>query len=259
MHSQEPRASKSCSIRALIRAPKRCSIRVPDSDPEKSYTIRAPKRWLVDTNVHIETVASKEPLEKHAQPRVRASKSCSIRALIRAPKRCSIRVPDSGPEKSYTIRAPKEWLVDTIVQIETVASKEPLKKHSQPRAPGTEKLFDSGPDSAPEKLFHSGPGFGPRKVRAPIRAPKSRIPFGSRIRAPKSCSIWAPGSSSKLFSSWKNYSCWLRRLVQNLGRVQAPKLPQREQGTVAQWQRARTNLRTRSWIQIPLAPIFCAE
>ena len=77
--------------------------------------------------MQIETVASKEPLEKHAQPRAPALKSCSIRALIRAPKRCSIRVPDSGPEKSYTIRAPKEWLVDTNVQIETVASKEPLE------------------------------------------------------------------------------------------------------------------------------------
>ena len=118
----------------------------------------------------------------------------------------------------------------------------------------------------PRKVVRFGPRFGPRKAvpfgsriwapkRAPIRAPKSRIPFGSRIRAPKRCSIWAPGSSSKLVSSWKNYSCWLRRLFQNVGRVQAPKLPQREQGTVAQWQRARTNLR----IQIPLAPIFCAE
>ena len=102
----------------------------------------------------------------------RAPKSCSIRAPTRAPKSCSIRVPDSGPEKSYTIRAPKRWLVDTNVQIETVASKEPLEKHPQPRAPGPEKSLDSGHsgcsirvlDSGPEKLFHSGPGFGPRKV-----------------------------------------------------------------------------------------------
>ena len=50
------------------------------------------------------------------------------------------------------------------MQIETVPSKEPLEKHAQPRAPGLEKLFDSGPDSGPETLFHSGPGFGPRKV-----------------------------------------------------------------------------------------------
>ena len=50
------------------------------------------------------------------------------------------------------------------MQIETVASKEPPEKHAQPRAPGLEKLFDSGPDSGPETLFHSGPGFGPRKV-----------------------------------------------------------------------------------------------
>ena len=50
IHSQEPRAPKSCSIRAPIRAPKSCSIRVPDlgpekgrsSGPEKSYTIRVP-------------------------------------------------------------------------------------------------------------------------------------------------------------------------------------------------------------------------
>ena len=62
------------------------------------------------------------------------------------------------------IRAPKRWLVDTNVQIETVASKEPLEKHPQPRAPGPEKLFDSGPDSGPEKLFHSGPRFGPEKL-----------------------------------------------------------------------------------------------
>ena len=83
---------------------------------------------------------------------------------LRAPKSCSIQVPDSAPEKSYTIRAPKRWLVDTNVQIETVASKEPLEKHAQPRAPGLEKLIDSGPDSGPETLFHSGPGFRPRKV-----------------------------------------------------------------------------------------------
>ena len=124
----------------------------------------------------------------------RASKSCSIRALIRAPKRCSIRVPDSGPEKSYTIRAPKEWLVDTNVQIETVASKEPLEKHPQPRAPGPEKLFDSGPDSGPEKLFHSGPGFGPRKGprfrprkvvyhSGPGFGPRKDVPFGPRVQA----------------------------------------------------------------------------
>ena len=86
----------------LIRAPKSCSIRVPDSD--------APKQM----------VASKEPLEKHAQPRVRASKNCSIPTLIRALKRCSIRILDSGPEKSYTIRIP---------------------------------------DLGPEKLFHLGFGF----------------------------------------------------------------------------------------------------
>ena len=46
---------------------------------------------------------------------------------------------------------PKRWLVDTNVQIETVASKESLEKHPQPRAPGPEKLFDLGPDSDPEK------------------------------------------------------------------------------------------------------------
>ena len=177
IHSQEPRAPKSCSIRAPIRAPKSCSIRVPDSGPEKSYTIRAPKRWLVDTNVW----PSKSPWRNIHSQEPRSTKSCSIRAPIRAPKSCSFRVPDLGPEE----------------------------------------LFDSGPDSGPEKLFHSGPGFGPRKA----------VPFGPRV----------------LFSSWKNSPCWLRRLVQNLGRVQAPKLPQREQGTVAQWQRARTNLRTRSW------------
>ena len=111
------------------------------------------KRWPPKSpwrNIH-----SQEP---------RAPKSCSIRAPIRAPKSCSIRVPDSAPEKSYTIRASKRWLVDTNVQIETVASKEPPEKHAQPRAPGLEKLFDSGPDSGPETLFHSGPGFGPRKV-----------------------------------------------------------------------------------------------
>ena len=301
IHSQEPRAPKSCSIRAPIRAPKSCSIRVPDSGPEKS----------------IETVASKEPLEKHPKPRapgrkvvrfgprfgprkavpfgsrIRAPKSripfglrkdgwwtqmCKlkqwhpkspsgprkvvrfgpppIRAPIRAPKSCSIRVPDSGPEKSYTIRAPKRWLVDTNVQIETVASKEPPEKHPQPRAPGHEKLFDSGPDSvpfgsrirAPKSCLIRAPIWAPKScsIRAPIRAPKS-CSIGSRIRAPKSCSIWAPGSDSKLFSSWKNSPCWPRRLVQNLGRVQAPKLPQREQGAVAQWQRARTNLWLHSW------------
>ena len=35
IHSEEPRARKSCSIRAPIRPPKSCSIRVPDSGPEK--------------------------------------------------------------------------------------------------------------------------------------------------------------------------------------------------------------------------------
>ena len=216
IHSQEPRAPKSCSIWAPIRAPKSCSIRVPDSAPEKSYTIRAPKRWLVDTK----TVASKEPLEKHAQPRAPGlEKLFDYRALIRAPKRCSIRVPDSGPEKSYTIRAPKEWLVDTNVQIETVASKEPLEKHPQPRAPGPEKLFDSGPDSGPEKLFHSGPGFGPRKGprfglrkvvyhSGPGFGPRKDVPFGPRVQAlncfqagklaPKTCSKFGPGSGPEV-------------------------------------------------------------
>ena len=131
-YSQEPRAPKSCSIRALIRAPKSCSIQVPDSGPKKSYTIRAPKRWLVDTNVQIETAASKRPWRPwtniHSQE-PRAPKSCSIRAPIRAPKSCSIRVPDSGPEK----------------------------------------LFDSGPDSGPEKLFHSVPHSGLEK-RLPVIA-----------------------------------------------------------------------------------------
>ena len=192
IQSQEFRAEKSFDsgpgFGPRKAVPFESRIRVPDSGPEKSYTIRAPKRWLVDTNVQIETVASKESLEKHPQPRApgpeklfdsprkvvrfgprfgprkavpfgsrirapksripfeprkdgwwtqmcklkqwhpkspwrnihsqepRAPKSCSIRAPIRAPKSCSIRVPDSGPEKSYTIRAPKRWLVDTNVQ-----------------------------------------------------------------------------------------------------------------------------------------------
>ena len=131
------------------------------------------------------------------------------------PFESQIWVPDSGPEKSYTIRAPKRWLVDTTVQIETVASKESLEKHPQPRAPGPEKLFDSGPDSGPEKLFHSGPGFGPRKVvyrsspekmagghkcaeRWPPKSPQKHPQ--PRARATKSCSIrapiWAPKSCS---------------------------------------------------------------
>ena len=233
IHSQEPRAPKS-------RSPIRASIRVPDLGPEKSYTIRAPQRWLVDTHVQIETVASKESLEKHPQPRAPG------------PEKLFDSGPDSGPEKLFfgsRIRAPKSripfeprkdgWWTQ-MCRLKRWPPKSPWRNiHSQePRATkswsirarcsfqapdsGPEKLFDSGPDSGPEKLFHSGPGFGPR-------------------------SIWAPGSGSKLFSSWKNSPCWLRRLVQNLGRVQAPKLPQREQGTVAQWQRARTNLRTRSW------------
>ena len=67
--------------------------------------------------------------------------------------------PGFGPRK-VVHSSPKRWLVDTNLQIETVASKE----HPQPRAPGHEKLFDLGPDSGPEKLFLSGPGFGPRKV-----------------------------------------------------------------------------------------------
>ena len=155
IHSQEPRAPKSCSIRAPIRAPKSCSIRAPDSGPEKSYTIRAPKRWLVDTNVQNgglqrapRNIHSQEPGPRKvvrfgprfgprkAVPfgsRIRAPKNCLIRAPIRAPKSCPFRVPDSGPEK----------------------------------------LFDSGPDSGPEKLFHSGPGFGPRKA----------VPFGPRVQA----------------------------------------------------------------------------
>ena len=128
----------------------------------------------------------KNPQRNMHSQEPRASKSCSIWALIRAPKSCSIRVPDSGPEKSYTIRAPKEWLVDTNVQIETVASKEPLEKHAQPRAPGPEKLFDSGPDSGPEKLFHSGPGFGPRRVvYRSIRVPDLGPEKSYTIRAPK--------------------------------------------------------------------------
>ena len=80
------------------------------------------------------------------------------------------------------------------MQIETVASKEPLEKHPQPRAPGPEKLFDSGPDSGPEKLFHSGPGFGPRKGprfgprkveyhSGPGFGPRKDVPFGPRVQA----------------------------------------------------------------------------
>ena len=161
-HAQ-PRApglEKLFDYRALIRAPKRCSIRAPDSGPEKSYTIRAPKRWLVDTK----TVASKEPLEKHAQPR-----APGLEMLFDS----AIRVPDSGPEKSYIIQAPKEWL----------------------------ELFDSGPDSGPEKLFHSGPGcgprkgprFGPRKVvyhSGPGFGPRKDVPFGPRVQHRGSKGQW---------------------------------------------------------------------
>ena len=98
----------------------------------------------------------------------------------------------------------------------------------QPRAPGHEKLFDFGPRKAVP--------FGSR-TRAPksCLGPRKAVPFGSRIRAPKSCSIWAPGSGSKLFSSWKNSPCWLRRAE-----------PSRR-------------LVGRSRVQIPPAPIFCAE
>ena len=286
IHSQEPRAPKSCSIRAPIRAPKSCSIRVPNSGPEKSYTIRAPKRWLVDTNVQIETVASKEPLEKHPQPRApgpeksfdsgpklfhsgpgfgprkvvyHGGHKCADRnnGIQRVPGETSTakspgprKVVRFGPRFGPRKAVPRKdgWWTQ-MCRLKRWPPKSPWRNiHSQePRAPkscsirapirapkscsfrvpdsGPEKLFDSGPDSGPEKLFHSGPGFGPRKA----------VPFGPRV------------TGSKLFSSWKNSPCWLRRLVQNLGRVQAPKLPQREQGTVAQLQRARTNLRTRSW------------
>ena len=143
IHSQEPRAPKSCSIRAPIRAPKSCSIRVPDSGPEKSYgsRIRAEKSYTIQARkdgwwtqmCRLKRWPPKSPWRNIHSQEPRAPKSCSIRVPVRAPKSCSIRVPDLGPEK----------------------------------------LFDSGPDSGPEKLFHSGPGFGPRKA----------VPFGPRVQA----------------------------------------------------------------------------
>ena len=155
----------------------------------------------------------------------RAPKSCSIRAPIRAPKSCSIRVPDSGPEKSYTIRAPIR-----------------APKSCSFRVPdsGPEKLFDSGPDSGPEKLFHSGPGFGPRKA----------VPFGPRVQAlncfqagksvlaPKTCSKFGPGSGPEVATEGARDSGAMA------ARPNQPADPQ---------------LVGRSRIQIPPAPIFCAE
>ena len=137
------------------------SIWVPDLGPEKSYTIQAQDGWWTQM-CRLKRWPPKSPWRNIHSQEPRAPKSCSLRAPIRAPKSCSIRVPDSGPEKSYTIRAPKRWLVDTNVQIETVASKEPLEKHPQPRAPGHEKLFDSGPVRAPKSC----------SFRVPTRARK---------------------------------------------------------------------------------------
>ena len=42
------------------------------------------------------------------------------------------------------------------MQIETVASKEPLEKHPQPRAPGPEKSFDSGPNFSLKNTVRCG-------------------------------------------------------------------------------------------------------
>ena len=88
IHSQEPRAPKSCSIRAPIRAPKSCSIRAPDSGPEKSYTIRAPKRPGFGPRKAV-------PFG----PRVQALNCFQAGKLsVLAPKTCSKFGPGSGPE-----------------------------------------------------------------------------------------------------------------------------------------------------------------
>ena len=167
--------------------------------------------------MQIETVAFKESLQKHPQPRAPG------------PEKLFDSGPDSGPEKlfhkkSYTIRASKRWLVDTNVQIETVASKEPPETHPQPRAPGheklfdsgpdsgpgPEKLFDSGPDSGPEKLFHSGPDSGPEKLfhSGPGFGPRKAVPFGPRVQA---LNCFQAGKtlrvgSEDLFKIWAGFS-----------------------------------------------------
>ena len=110
--------------------------------------------------MQIETVASKESLEKHPQPRAPGPEKLFDSGPDSGPEKLFHSGPGFGPRKVVYHSSPEKMAGGH----KCVASKEPLEKHPQPRAPGHEKLFDSGPDSGPEKLFLSGPGFGPRKV-----------------------------------------------------------------------------------------------
>ena len=67
---------------------------------------------------------------------------CRLKRWPPGPEKLFDSGPDSGPENLFHSGpgfGPRKVVyhsVDTNVQIETVASKEPLEKHAQPRAPG---------------------------------------------------------------------------------------------------------------------------